>query len=676
MRHDEVQQFIARVAQEPSLRGEPVTIILESDTEVINSSLIAAHGGRVRYQRGRAHQISIPADRLATLLDQLPPTVSARFSYPFAPTSVTGQGVAITGAADMQALGRDGAGITIGIIDMGFGSLAAAQASGDLPASMTVLDYTGSGTGGSTHGTNVAQIAYEMAPGASMYLAKISTHLEMQQAVDDMVAAGVDVIVESLVWFGGAFYDGTGPICDATVVAEQGGIQWVNAAGNHRNKHYLGTFADTNGDLRHEFASGQNYNTASLTAGVGMQLVLNWDAYPATKIDYDLYLYNGNPDAGGAVVGYSTTKPGPGPNGGIEPYEIISYTPTTSGVYYIVVRKASTSTQNLPFTLFVSSGPDLGVKTTASSLAQPADCSGVIGVAAANLSDVVESYSSEGPTTDGRAKPEVTAPSGVQTSLTTSFGGTSAATPHVGGAVALLMAQNSGSTLPQIRTLLTAATKDIYTAGYDYRTGSGRISLDADGDGFNHDADNCDVDYNTDQADADSNGVGDACEPPVVTGFWPGNAVALSTIKVYGNYFVPEATQVLFNGIPAFGYYVLSPTRMQAILPQGDTAGPITVTTAHGTAVSPLNFGISMDQLAITGFYPGSASPLAMIKVFGANFVSEATQVYFNGVPAWGYYVLSPTRMQVIVPSGATSGPITVTTAEGTVISVSNFIIK
>jgi hypothetical protein len=57
--------------------------------------------------------------------------------------------------------------------------------------------------------------------------------------------------------------------------------------------------------------------------------------------------------------------------------------------------------------------------------------------------------------------------------------------------------------------------KDVYTTGYDYRTGYGRISLDADGDGVNHHADNCPLLYNPDQLDLDNDKLGDACDADV-----------------------------------------------------------------------------------------------------------------------------------------------------------------
>jgi subtilisin family serine protease len=351
-----------------------------------------------------------------------------------------------------------------------------------------------------------------MAPGAQMYLARIDTEVQLQQAMSDMAAAGVRVINHSVGWYGAAFYDGTGKICDTANQAQQSNILWVNAAGNDRNRHYMTTLTDANGDLRHEFAANQNYNTISLTAGVKVQLVLNWDAYPTTSIDYNLFLYNGNPDAGGAVVAQSTTRQRG--TASSYPYEYITYTPSTSGTYYIVVKKYQSSTTNTRFALF-SLGPNLGVKTYASSLAQPADCASVIGVGATNLSDDPEYFSSEGPTTDGRSKPDVSGPDGVKPSLTTTFYGTSAASPHVAGAVALLRAQNPTMTLAQIKWLLTSTIKDVNTAGYDYRTGSGRISLDADGDGFNHDKDNCRLVSNPDQADLDQDGTGNTCDADI-----------------------------------------------------------------------------------------------------------------------------------------------------------------
>jgi len=506
---DRLRQLMERTATGPSA-ATPLTVIVElGRTADLTRALARIGGGRLRYSAGRHHEVRLPAAGLPALLNALPADAFVRLPYPLEAQAVTSQGVALTGAADMQQLGNLGAGVRLGVIDLGFANLGSAQTAGELPAQLTLTDYTGTGTGGTNHGTQVAEIAHDMAPGAALYLAKVATYPELQAAVDDMVAAGVRVVVHSVGWFGAAFYDGTGPLCDTIDAAAQNAIQWINSAGNYRNRHYLATFADTDADLRHEFASGQNYNTLTVNAGAGISLVLNWDAYPSTNVDYNLYLYDGDPDAGGTLVASSETRQ----TGAVSstPYEAINYTAAVTGIYYVVVSKQRSTTADLPFTLF-SPAANLGVRTTASSLMQPADCTTALAIAATNLADAPEGFSSEGPTVDGRAKPELAGPDGVQTSLSSKFYGTSAAAPHAGGAAALLLAQDPALTRAQLYTLMGVSVQDVSATGFDYRTGDGRLSLDADGDGYNHDQDNCPLVANAAQLDTDSDGQGDACD--------------------------------------------------------------------------------------------------------------------------------------------------------------------
>src|SRR3546814_7203531 len=86
-------------------------------------------------------------------------------------------------------------------------------------------------------------------------------------------------------------------------------------------------------------------------------------------------------------------------------------------------------------------GNPLSISQAQGSLSEPADHPGVITVGALTTSEArtEAEYSSRGPTRDGRFKPNLLSPTGAgNSSPAASFGGTSAAAPHVAGALALL----------------------------------------------------------------------------------------------------------------------------------------------------------------------------------------------------------------------------------------------
>jgi hypothetical protein len=73
----------------------------------------------------------------------------------------------------------------------------------------------------------------------------------------------------------------------------------------------------------------------------------------------------------------------------------------------------------------------------------------------------------------------------------------------------------------------------------------------------------------------------------------------------------------------------------------------------------------------INAFSPSSGPPGTQVIITGANFTG-ATAVTFNGTAA-SLAVNSSTQITATVPSGATTGPITVTTSDGPATSASNF---
>jgi len=103
-----------------------------------------------------------------------------------------------------------------------------------------------------------------------------------------------------------------------------------------------------------------------------------------------------------------------------------------------------------------NAGPGCG---TANS---PGDLRRVIGVGATNVANEIAYFSSVGPSSEGRLKPEVSAPGEeVRSSVPGSgdnsydtYSGTSMACPHVAGVTTLLMAANPGMTFGQARQAL------------------------------------------------------------------------------------------------------------------------------------------------------------------------------------------------------------------------------
>ena len=158
-------------------------------------------------------------------------------------------------------------------------------------------------------------------------------------------------------------------------------------------------------------------------------------------------------------------------------------------------------------------------------------------------------------------------------------------------------------------------------------------------------------------------------------GFWPWNVAALSSFHVFGRDFEMVAPlNITIDSVPAYGYFVIEPTHMVVIAPFGTLDGKIVISGPNGAVSSTNNYGPIPTVLAENGFWPVSASPLQTIHVFGADFVDGVMSISFNGTPAVGHFIVDSTHMVVIVPSGATDGPISLTSPSGTVTTVADFI--
>jgi uncharacterized repeat protein (TIGR01451 family) len=163
-----------------------------------------------------------------------------------------------------------------------------------------------------------------------------------------------------------------------------------------------------------------------------------------------------------------------------------------------------------------------------------------------------------------------------------------------------------------------------------------------------------------------------ASSRPIVTDVTPLVGIAGDAITVSGANFTGTLT-VRFNGVAATSVTQTGQgTQLRVVVPAGATTGPITVTTANGTATNSLPF-ITGTQPIITDFSPALGSVGDAITINGLNFLGGTTTVKFNGKTAT-VSALSATSLQAFVPSGATTGPITVTTSAGTGTGATNFI--
>lgn len=454
-------------------------------------------------------------------------------SSPSLGTGSTTEALSAMNVPAWHAAGQIGAGIKVGVIDTGFEGYLVLLGS-DLPPLVQARNFVdGEGPsqidGTTSHGTACAEIVYDVAPGVDLYLAKASTNLDLQEAVAWLKSQNVDVISTSLTWYNVTPGDGTGEFADLVQGARNNGIFWATAAGNDRETHWGGPFTDRNGNGIHEFDDkevncfGPGDNSCyEIEAGETLRVFLRWDDWTEVTQDFDLYLVRKdgtiwNPIA--SSVDPQEGKPGQRPT----EYAIAltSGTPTHYGFY---IRRFDSS-RTVNFEVFTPKSRGLNERLPARSLGNLADVPGAMTVAALDVDAPYpqEAYSSEGPTNGpggtavgGFTKPDIAAYANVSTQGYgfRGFDGTSAATPHVAGAAALVLGQNPHYSPGEVQAFLQSRSLDMGTPGQDTVYGYGRMYLGA------------------------------PSPPPVITGITPSSGVYTGSIRIVnlaGTQFKPGA---------------------------------------------------------------------------------------------------------------------------------------
>ena len=401
--------------------------------------------------------------------------------HPDQGTIVSG-GVAAHGVSSWHAAGYKGSGVKIGVIDLSFKGFAGLMGS-ELPATVNARCHTGMGSFTSNlsdciytdvperarkHGTAVTEALFDIAPQADYYISDAGSDSDLLNTVNWMVSEGVDVINVSLSWTfdgpgdGTAYYNNA-PL-DSVDAAVRGGIIWVNSAGNSAKDSWYGAFEDSDSDGVHQFnAAGNECNsvTIDLDPLEGFRAQLRWvDSWGGASKDLNLYLI---PVSGSTIsLSDAVAISARSQSGGATdiPYETFrrSHGQIANGEYCLAVNQTSGAAPSWIQLLVWGVSGDLQNYVSAHSIGNPAESrnSGMLAAGAAgyNSTDTIEGFSSRGPTTDDRTKPDIAGADGGASSTRGTWYGTSQASPHVAGLAALVKERFPGYTPQQIATYL------------------------------------------------------------------------------------------------------------------------------------------------------------------------------------------------------------------------------
>ena len=383
---------------------------------------------------------------------------------------VVSEGVAIVHAGEFIArTGADGSGVEVAILDTGWEGVE--DLIGDeLPADTEITPWVQERLGSfdSPHGTACAEIIHDMAPGAKLVIYGFEDFGSHVEALQDITARGIPILSHSIGWDNIYPADDTSPMSNNARVTEQRGTLFVTAAGNETGNYWKGSFRDEDGDGVIEFAYEDASPTEYLPIGAfpeGSVVILRWDdPIESSSHDYDLFIvtseFPDNPvfDDNPAVV-YSSQNLQDGTQ---FPLESVNIEVDEFDTFYAVIRAdaASTTLPTQEFSLWSEGQVHLDYQAIKGTLTLPADSSGAVSVGAVNLDLGLEGFSSRGPTDDGRIKPDLTAFDQISTESygPFTFWGTSAATPHVAGAAALILSAQPGLSVQQLREVLERAT--------------------------------------------------------------------------------------------------------------------------------------------------------------------------------------------------------------------------
>jgi subtilisin family serine protease len=393
------------------------------------------------------------------------------------------EGVYFINADLAQFAGITGEGVKVAVLDLAFNDNEKISDNivqvKSFRQGIGFLPIQGNG-GEASHGTAVAEILTDVAPDIELYLYSMETDIEFTAAVDEAISQKVDIIAMSAGWPNFPT-DGASHITKKIEEAVDNGIVFVVPAGNFANKHWEGIFADSNFNNWHEYSDsdeGLSFTITEERIAEEKPIIshLMWDVGNGDVADFELVLV----DPLGQIVDFSANEQLTKSD---TPFEYIHHIPEIEGTYSLGVLYAGDMSKvslrpSATLEIF-SINDELEHPVSQSSVSVPADADGAIVVGAINhLDGLLEPFSSQGPTNNGKLAPHVVGPDGVTTLALDGepFYGTSATTPYVAGLAALILQTNPDISPKELLTMIQENTDSSLFSSqteYDYSSGYG-----------------------------------------------------------------------------------------------------------------------------------------------------------------------------------------------------------
>jgi hypothetical protein len=618
---------------------------------------------------------------------------------------VTSQGDHVMRADTARStFGVDGSGVKVGLLSDSFNCLPGNGAATDVAnKDLSTVDVVQVGGVpqespdcvhlGTDEGRAMLQIVHDVAPGAALAFATAEGgQAHFANNIRALRDAGAKVIVDDIIYFAEPMFQ-DGVIAQAVDEVVGDGVAYFSSAGNNGRHGYdhafvAGPFISGVGTL-HNFG-GTTMQTITMPPGSQFILVLQWDSPffsvggTGTQNDLDVYLLSSD--------GQSVIAPGVTDNlASGDPVEILGPIgcsgPSSCTGKIVVTNFAGPNPGRLKIGYLtngfaISASPAL----TSGTIYGHANTNGAVAVGAAyyQTPTTLESYSSGGTTpvlfdTDGNRlalpdprqfKPEIVAPDGVDTTFSgndtdgdnfPNLFGTSAAAPHAAAVAALMLQAVPSATPDDIRHALDSTAKNMGPAGFDNNTGYGLIQADA-ALGALH--------------------VLSITSGPTATSqvLLPSGTTNLSVTAndSFGHTLTYGWTSTCTGGLPPGGFDDATSATpawtaaANAISVTQTCTLKVTVSDGHGAAKSGT---VAVSVLApphVTSFAPSPAPVGALVTIMGTNLTGVTGVTFAGPVPA-SPTLVTATSVKAVVPAGALTGVLSVTTPAGSAPSPSVF---